>query len=585
MLLVSVMFVFSLFAVQLVRIQGVDSSSVSAAALGGRLQRVSVPAQRGEITDTKGVVLADSVDRRNVTGDSTAIAQYSKRIGGKKVDVGIPVAAKDMAPLLGAKESELRQTLEKAFSKRSQFVYLAKDVSPQQWRAVQDLGIPGVFAEPTIRREYPQGTSVAPLVGWVNKDGKPGGGIEQLRQKDLVGQPGTHVYERARDGTAIATGDTSDTPAVTGKDVQLTIDNDLQWFAQNALAQRVKETKALSGDVVITSVKTGEVLAAASYPSFDPNNMASAPGYLQLRPFDEVYEPGSTSKVITLAAVLDKGYATPTTSVVVPPTLRRAGRPFRDSHPHGTEHMTLAGVLATSSNIGTVLAGEKVPTTTVYDYMRKFGLGQQTGVGFPGESRGILAKPQDWRGDKRYTVLFGQGLSSTAIQQASVFQAIANGGVRMPVSVIKGVGDGKGGFTKPEDDRKPVQAIKPETASQLTRMMQSVVGEDGTAVEANVPGYTVAGKTSTAERYDSALKRYNGTTASFIGFAPAQNPDIVVAVTIQKPASGTYGGVVAGPTFAKIMSFALQQRKVPPSGNTPAPYPLTTSQPPATERK
>ncbi|AKU19044.1 penicillin-binding protein [Luteipulveratus mongoliensis] len=584
LLVVAMLFVFSLFAVQLVRIQGLDAASVSQEAFGKRLKRLTIPAQRGTITDTNGVVLADSVDRRHVVGDSTAMATYSERVGGKKVELGLEGAAARLAPLLGLKESDIRATLEKAYAKKSRFVYLAKDVSPTQWRAVQELSIPGISSERTVRREYPQGTSVAPLVGWVGSNGQPGGGVEKMQEKSLVGAPGQHIYERAPDGQIIATGDNSDKPAVAGKNVQLTINNDLQWFAQNALIQRVKETKGLSGDVVVTEVKTGRVLAAASYPSFDPNDMGSAPGYLQLRPFDEVYEPGSTSKVITMAGLIDKGYATPTTPVTVPPTLRRAGRPFHDSESHGTLNMTLAGVLAHSSNMGTILAGEKMPAATLHDYMTRFGLGQRTGAGLPGESPGILAKSgADWKGDQRYTVMFGQGLASTAAQQAAVFQTIANGGVRMPMSVVKGVGDGKGGFTAPEDDRKPIQVIKPTTAAQLTRMMQSVVSEEGTADQAQVPGYTVAGKTSTAERYDSKLKRYSGTTASFIGFAPAEKPEIVVAVTIQRPAGNGHGGPVAGPVFSKIMSFALQQRKVPPSGNAPKPYPLSTE--PATEHQ
>ncbi|KNX36886.1 peptidoglycan D,D-transpeptidase FtsI family protein [Luteipulveratus halotolerans] len=578
------LFVFSMFAVQLVRIQGVDSASVSQQALGSRTKRVAIPAQRGTITDRDGVVLADSVDRRNVAGDAVAIAQYFTRENGKKVELGLQGAAAKIAPLLGLKSSDLLATLQKAHKKGSRFTYLAKDVSPTQWRAVQELDVPGVSSERVVRREYPQGTSLGPLVGWVGTNGKPGGGVEALQEKNLVGTPGTHIYERDPSGQIIATGDNSDTPAKPGKDVRLTIDNDLQWYAQNALAQRVKETKGLSGDVVVMEAKTGNVLAAASYPSFDPNDMGSAPSYLRLRPFDEVYEPGSTSKVITMAALIDQGYATPTTPVTVPPTLRRAGRPFHDSENHGTERMTLAGVLAHSSNMGTILAGEKMPAAQLHAYMTKFGLGSRTGVGFPGESRGILAKPQDWKGDQRYTVMFGQGLAGTAIQQAAVFQTIANGGVRMPVRMVDKVGDGHGGFTEPEDDRKPQRVVSTSTANQLTRMMQSVVSEEGTAHQAQVPGYTVAGKTSTAERYDSTLKKYSGTTASFIGFAPAEKPELVVAVTIQRPLAGTYGGPVSGPVFSKIMSFGLQQRKVPPSGNTPQPYPLNQT-PPATEQK
>lgn len=582
---VAITLVLSLCAVQLVRIQGVDSGQMSAAALGSRLQRVSVPAQRGEIVDTKGAVLADSVDRRNVAADYQAMREYRKKVNGKRTQVGIAGATADLAPILGVPVAQLRTAMAGAERKKSRFVYLAKDIAPTQWRAVTELGIPGLTSEHVVKREYPQGTAVAPMVGWVNANGDPGGGVEQMMNGDLKGTPGLSIYERARDGSPIATGDNREEPAQPGKGIQLTVDNDLQWYAQNALAQRVQEVGALSGDAIVMNAKTGEVLAAAGYPSFDNNSMGSAKGFLQLRPFTEVYEPGSTSKVITMAAALESGTVSPTTGVTVPGQLRRAGRPFKDSEAHGTEHLTAAGVLAKSSNIGTVLIGEKMSTSLVHQYMTKFGLGETSGIGFPGESRGILAPASKWKGDQRYTVLFGQGMASTAIQQASVFQAVANGGVRQPVSLVKGVSDGHGGYVEPQDDRKPERVIKAGTADTLTRMMMSVVGDQGTAKQAAVPGYQVAGKTSTAERYDPELKKYSGTTASFIGFAPAKDPELVVAVTVQRPSRGTYGGAVAGPAFSKIMSFALQHRRIPPDSSGPTPFPLTVSAPAGREQQ
>lgn len=575
-MIIGICCVLSLFVVELVRIQGINSGTVSAAALGGRLQQVTIPAQRGEITDRNGVVLASSSDRRDVTADPQAMSTYSKRINGEKKTVGLAGAAQDLAPLLGAKESDLLAILKKADAKGKRFTYLAKDIAPTQWRSIQSLRMPGIFSERTVRRDYPQGTATAPLIGWVNADAEPGGGIEQLLQSQLKGTPGKHVYERAQNGSPIATGDNQDVPAKTGSSVRLTIDNDLQWYAQNTLAKRVQDTDALSGDVVVLDVKTGDVLAAASYPSFDPTNVGQADGYLQLRPFNEVYEPGSTSKVITMAAALDRGVTTPTTAVSVPNRLERAGRPFKDSHDHATLNLTTSGVLAESSNIGTILIGEKMSASLVHSYMTKFGLGSRSGTGFPGESPGILGSASSWKGDQRYTVLFGQGLASTAVQQASVFQTIANGGVRTPINLVDKVADSDGNWVDPKDDRTSQRVIKASTANQLTRMMQSVASAEGTAKQAAVPGYAVAGKTSTAERYDSELKKYSGTTASFIGFAPAANPEVVVAVTIQRPKKGIYGGPVAGPAFSQIMSFALQQRKVAPGPGLPE-YPVTAT--------
>lgn len=576
-LIIGIAFIVSLFAAQLVKIQGLESSGVSAEALDSRAQKNTIPAHRGQILDSKGAVLANSIDRRNVTGDSLAISQYEKEVDGERTRVGLKGAAEDMAPLLGLQASDLLAKLKKAYAKKSQFLYLAKDIAPTQWRSIENLAIPGVFSEQTVRREYPQGTSTAPLVGWVNRDGKPGGGIEQMLNPDLDGKPGVHVFERARDGSPIATGEGKDIKAVSGRSVKLTVDNDLQWYAQNVLAKRVKDTKGLSGTAVVMEAKSGKIRAAASYPSFDPNDLSSAEGsYLQMRPFTEVYEPGSTSKAVTMAAALDTGTVTAKTPVTVPNRIKRAGRPFKDSHTHGTEHLTTAGVLAQSSNIGTVLVGEKMSKQVVHNYLTDFGMGARTGVGFPGESRGIVADAKDWKGDQRYTVLFGQGVAGTAVQQASVFQTIANGGVHKPVQLIDGVSDESGGWTEPSDDRKARRVIKSSTASTLTGMMRSVTDHRlGTAKEAKVPGYTVAGKTSTAERYDPEKKKYDGTSASFIGYAPASDPKYVVAVTIQRPRKGTYGGPVAGPVFSKIMSYALQKNQVPPTEGGPGPYSLT----------
>jgi Cell division protein FtsI/penicillin-binding protein 2 len=261
--------------------------------------------------------------------------------------------------------------------------------------------------------------------------------------------------------------------------------------------------------------------------------------------------------------------------VVVPPTLTRAGTTFHDAEKHGTEQLTLSGVLSQSSNIGTMLAGSKLPKGTLYDYMRAFGLGQTSGVGYPGESSGVLAPYKDWSATQRFTVMFGQGLASTAIQEASVFATVANGGVKEPVKLIKGIGSGTD-YTAPDDTRKATRVIPTSVATTLTKMMEGVISTTGTAKAAGVNGYSIAGKTGTADRYDPKLGRYNGVTASFIGFAPANNPRYIVAVTLQHPTRGSlFGGDVAGPVFSKVMGYALQHGGVPPTGKQAAPYPLT----------
>lgn len=577
--MVATLIVFSLFTAQLLRIQGLDAKAVSEKALKSRLRTTPLPALRGSIVDSNGVVLASSVDRVNVTDDPTATQTYKKRVKGEVVTVGLAGAAIDIADAIGVEPQPILTAMQEALKKNSRFTYLSKNITPRQWKRIAALGIPGVLPETSTQRDYPQGTSVAPLIGWVDGSGKGGGGVEQMQQKELNGTPGEHVYETAPDGTVIATGDNKDTPAQDGKNVQLTIDNDLQWYSQNAIAAAVKSSGSLSGEVVIMDTQQN-LKAVASYPSFDNNNVAAASSdELQSAPFNQAYEPGSTSKVITMAALLDKHKATPTTHVTVPPTLTRAGTTFHDAETHGTEQLTLSGVLSQSSNIGTMLAGSRLPKGTLYNYMRAFGLGQTSGLGYPGESQGVLSPYKNWSATQRFTVMFGQGLASTAVQEASVFATVANGGVKEPVKLIKGIGtntaDGTD-YTAPQDTRKAKRVVTKSTAAQLTKMMEGVISTTGTAKAAGVQGFSIAGKTGTADRYDPKLGRYNGVTASFIGFAPANNPRYIVAVTLQHPTRGsTFGGDVAGPVFSKIMSYALQKAGVAPTGKQASPYPLT----------
>jgi len=574
MLMVVTLIVFSLFAAQLLRIQGLDAKGVSQQALDSRLHATLLPALRGSIVDSHGVVLAASVDRFNVTDDPTATVTYRKRVDGQIVQVGLAGAATDIADILGVQPQPILAVMQDALKKKSRFTYLAKKVTPRQWQQIAGLGIPGVYSETTSERNYPQGTSVAPLIGWVDSSGKGGGGLEQMEQRVLNGTPGKHVYEQAPDGAVIATGDNQDTPAIDGGNVKLTLDNDLQWFSQNAIAAAVKKTGALSGEVVVMDTQQN-LKAVASYPSFDNNDIGSASSSeLQSKPFTQAYEPGSTSKVITMSALLNEGIDTPTTHVVVPPLLTRAGTTFHDAEEHGTENLTLSGVLAQSSNIGTMIEGSKLPKGTLYKYMRDFGLGQTTGLGYPGESKGLLTSYKNWSATQRFTVMFGQGLAATAVQEASVFATVANGGVRQPVKLIAGVGDGDH-YTAPKDDRKAKRVISKATAEKMTKMMEGIVSKTGTAPMAAVKGYSVAGKTGTADRYDPTLGRYNGVTASFIGFAPADHPRYIVAVTLQRPTHGTFGGDLAGPVFSRIMGYALQKAGVPANQKQASPYPLT----------
>jgi cell division protein FtsI (penicillin-binding protein 3) len=335
--------------------------------------------------------------------------------------------------------------------------------------------------------------------------------------------------------------------------------------------------------VVVQNARTGEVLAMADAPGFDPNDLSTATtANLGNAALQDAYEPGSVAKIMTMSAVLQQKAATPLTHVVVPNRLHRGDRLFHDDIDHATEYLTLNGVLAKSSNIGTILAagqlGKSQPEAnkTLYSYLTKFGIGQPTGLKFPGETQGLLAKPQDWSTSQQYTIPFGQGLSLNALQAASVYSTIANDGVRVQPTLIRGTRGPDGRFTPtPAPDKTRV--VSAQTAKTVSTMLESVVGNvEGTGTSAKIPGYRVAGKTGTANRVDPKTGVYRGYTASFAGFAPVDKPQITVYCAIQNPTKGSYfGGSICGPIFKNVMEFSLKTLQVPPTGSKPAQLPVT----------
>jgi cell division protein FtsI (penicillin-binding protein 3) len=558
----------SLFGVQLLRLQALDASALAEQALGSRLTTMVVPASRGQILDRHGVVLATSLERYNIAVDQKVIPEYYRFVkdpaSGKtrRLDLGREGAARALAGALGMPLGTVRERI----TGTRRFAYLAKGVSPQVWRRVEALRIGAVHPERTTRRSYPADGVGASVVGFVGKDNTALAGLELSLDHRLGGRSGSITYQRDPSGRYIPTTDLAERRAVPGHTVRLTLDRDLQWKAERLLAAKIKQTRALSGTVVVMSVADGKILALANAPTFDPNVPSrSTSANLSNRALSEVYEPGSTSKVLTAAAALEEGVVLSSTPLTVPAQINRGGTTFHDSHPHPTERLTFAGVLAKSSNVGTVLAGERMSPGTTYGYLSRFGIGRPTGLSFPGESRGILAPPQDWSGSQRYTVLFGQGLSVNAVQAAGVYQTIANGGLRVPPRLVDGVVDDQGRL-RPTPAPHPIRVVSPRTAGRLRGMLEGVVSAEGTAPQARIPGYRVAGKTGTAQRFDPGCGCYRGYTASFIGMAPADAPRVVVAVTLQRPVRGHYGGVVAAPVFRDVMSYALQEQQIPPTG-------------------
>lgn len=568
-LLLGIFVVLSLFAAQLVRLQGLDAASVSAAALDGRLQSMALPAARGTITDIHGEPMAVSVERKRVTADPTMVADYELYEGRELVAEGFPAAAQVISEVLDVDEAEVLAKLTSPDEPR--WTVLVPDVSPQQWQELRAKRVRGVFGEELMRRDYPVGESAAPLLGWIGAGGLPAGGLELLHDEELTGTPGEAVYEAGSSGEIITTGLYEEDPAVPGRDLRLTIDADVQWYAHQALRERIEEADALSGYAAVMEVGTGRLVALTSYPSFDPADDRQTSEAMRNAAVEDVFEPGSTAKLITAAAALEEGLVEPDTPIEVPgERLPRGGTTFKDATKKPDQNLTFAGVLASSSNKGTILYGEKLSDEQLHSWAKKFGMGELSGLGIPGESTGLVPDPAVWSATTRYTFMFGQGLSSTLLQQLGVFQTVANDGLHVPPSVVAGSVDDDGRYSEaalPKGER----VISERTAAQLTEMMTAVASPTGTAPGAAIPGYHVAGKTSTATRVDPETGRYTGgVTASFMGFAPAEEPRYVVGVVIHRPRQiSEFGGVIAGPVFSEIMRYTLQREGVLPAATPP----------------
>jgi cell division protein FtsI (penicillin-binding protein 3) len=581
------------FVVRLLQVQAVDADAYTAKAEKSRYLSHTIAAERGEITDRSGVALATSDDAYDITADPTMFTP-----GFSKIPDAPERAAALLAPILGADSADLVRKLR---TPKSRYTVLARRQTPQVWNQIKDLRqvlaekaskekptgsgvsvLSGVFQEASSKRVYPNGDLAAGILGYVNAAGRGAGGIESMLDKELAGEDGKVTYAQAG-GRRVPTASSRETPAVPGSDIELTIDRDIQWAAQQAIADQVKESKADRGYVVVQNTRTGEVLAMANAPGFDPNDLsqadAAAMGNAALQ---DAYEPGSTSKVMSMAAVLEEKAASPGTHVVVPNRLHRGDRLFKDDINHPTWYLTLNGVLAKSSNIGTILATGQLGRTqpqankVLHSYLAKFGIGRPTGLGYPGETRGILAQPQDWSTSQQYTIPFGQGLSLNAMQATSVYSAIANGGVRIEPTLIRGSNGPDGRFTPAPVPRK-TRVVSEKTAGTVSTMLESVVADaEGTGTKAQIPGYRIAGKTGTANRVDPKLGIYQGYTASFAGFAPADDPQITVYCAIQNPTKGSYfGGQICGPIYKKVMEFALKTLRVEPTGSKPARLPVS----------
>lgn len=556
-------FVFSLLAGRLIQLQVLDGTAYAADGGDGPAQVIALPAQRGQILDSSGAPLAMTVAAYDVTADPRQVASAH----GDPATMATRIVAA-LGPSSGVDAATLRRQLADT---SAAYQLLASKVSPAAWNRLKALGLPGVYDWPDSKRVYVPGGIAANVVGFVNAKGTGAGGIEQQYDKVLSGKDGRITY-RAAAGSEVPTTGINEQPPVSGSSVELTINRDIEWTAQQDIAQEVATAHAASGTVVVQNVHTGQLLAIATAPTFDPNHItpADTPN-LANRALTDEYEPGSVGKLMTVSAAIQHGFVTPRQELVVPPCINRAHYCFKDDTAHGVEHLTVTGMLAYSSNIGAIMVADQFGShrdQILYNTFTSFGMGKPTGLDFPGESAGDLPPPSQWNASQRYTLVFGQGYDLTAVQATSMLSTIANGGVRVAPSLVKGTVAPNGTFhaaAPPATSR----VVSTSTAKQVADMMQAVVSDQGTAPQAAIPGYLVAGKTGTANKYDASCGCYSGYTASFAGFAPADKPQIAVYVVLQDPTNGHFGDLVAAPVFKKVMSFALQTLHVPPTGGSP----------------
>ncbi|MCK9893857.1 penicillin-binding protein 2 [Frankia sp. AgB32] len=554
-----------ILALRLTQLQGISASKYAAQAEAQRLRTIVLPAARGALTDRSGHTLAQHVELRAV---------YANPMNVK--DIRATAAA--LAPVLNVPVDTLAQRMTTDPKRNIKFVYLARGLTPDVGDKVTHLELRGIGITEERGRAYPAGPLASNVVGFMRQGVDDvlvgGGGLELQYDSLLRGTDGERQLLANPEGLEIPSGHTRQKDPKPGSALRLTLDRDIQWNAQQAIADAVTSSQADGGTVIVMDPRTGDLLAMADAPQFNPNHItAQDTPALGNRATSDAYEPGSVNKVITMAAALDRGEITAETPITVPPSIVRGGVRISDSEPHGVENLTTAGVLARSSNIGTVEVADRVGRTALEQALRAFGLGAKTGLGFPGEGTGLLPPAKDWSGSQAATIAYGQGMSATALQMASVYATIANGGVRVTPRLVDAITgpDRKATMTPHPAGRRVVSA---QTASTLTRMLEAVATNEGTAPLAEVPGYRVAGKTGTANRPDPVHGGYAGYTSSFIGFAPADSPRVVVEVVLDNPKNGYFGGQVAAPVFQKVMSFALTTLGVPQPTTKPAPLVL-----------
>ena len=559
----------------------VDAGNLAEQAAQQRADTVTLYAKRGSILDRQGRPLAYTGEARSLTFLPKAVrkqiaAEHEKNPELPDVDTRLRQIADGVSSKLG--ESISSEDLLEKLKSNEQFQYLARKVSPETAREIQQ-DYPEVGADPEAVRVYPGGSLAANVVGGVSIDGNGNQGLESSLDTILAGMNGTETFDRGSDGAVIPGSKRNVHPAIDGRTVQLTLDSDVQWFVQSQVNEAKKRSGAKSVSAVVLDAKSGEVLAMANDDTFN----ASVPLNEQRGMTDgnasvtSPFEPGSVNKVVVASAAIEEKLTTPDTVYQVPGEIRMSGITVKDAWEHGTVPFTTTGIFGKSSNVGTLMLAQKVGEKNFAEMLAKFGLGQRTDVGLPGESAGEVPALSQWSGGSFANLPIGQGLSMTLLQMTSMYQAIANGGLRMPPRILQPVdGETGAGFSRPE----PVRVVSEQTATTVRDMFRAVMQDDpmgvqnGTGAKGAIAGYQTSGKTGTAQQVDPACNCYSKSSynITFAGIAPADDPRYVVGIMMDNPrrSSDGTGGQSAAPLFSTIGSWLLQHEQVPYSA-TPTP--------------
>jgi cell division protein FtsI (penicillin-binding protein 3) len=535
--------VLSLVAVtlRLVQLQVLSADEYAARGLRQRLHTLPITAERGSVFDRNGNELAMSVRQSTVYADPSMIDDPAATAATLA-----PVLYMDVAAL----DAKLRQ--------KGEFVYLARKVDDDVATRVEKLHLVGIGLQDESRRFRPNGDLAASLLGTVDVDNGGVSGIESQYEDQLSGTAGEMLIERGADGRTIAGGERRLTPASPGEDLVLTIDRSLQYEVERALADEMIATNAHGGTAIVTDPATGEILAMANMAMTDDGPRST----IDNRGVTAVFEPGSVNKVITVAGALEEGIVNPETEYDVPDHLQVSTHRFSDHDPHPVTRWNVRDIITTSSNIGTIMVAQQLGKDRLDQYLRRFGLGQPTGLGFPGESRGIM-KDGRWDGTDIGSIPIGQGIAVNALQMLNVYNTIANKGVFVPPRLVRATVDAEGNEHRvaPSEGHR---VVSEQTAAQVTQILANVVAV-GTGVKAAIPGYTVAGKTGTARKPSTTSRGYEegAYVTSFAGFVPAESPRLSAIVVLDEP-HPYYASLVSAPVFATISKYALRQFRIPP---------------------